>query len=40
VHALLPIPGKGTSDWAYAWIPILGPCTGAVLAALLFLIVR
>ena len=35
-HALLPIVGKGTSDWGYAWVPVVGPCVGAVLAALLF----
>ena len=29
-HALLPIPGKGDSDWAYAWIPIVGPIIGGV----------
>jgi glycerol uptake facilitator protein len=28
-HALLPIPGKGNSDWPYAWVPILGPVLGA-----------
>lgn len=33
-HALLPIPGKGESDWAYAWTPVAGPIIGAVLAAL------
>ena len=32
-HAVLPIAGKGTSDWGYAWIPIVGPIVGAVLAA-------
>lgn len=32
-HALLPIEGKGTSDWGYSWIPIIGPIAGAVLAA-------
>jgi glycerol uptake facilitator protein len=32
-HALLPIPGKGSSDWGYAFVPILGPLCGAVLAA-------
>ena len=38
VHALLPIPGgKGSSDWGYAWIPVVGPLIGAVLAALLYL---
>jgi len=30
-HALLPIAGKGTSDWGYAWIPIVGPLLGAAL---------
>jgi len=35
VHALLPIPGKGGSNWSYAPIPIVGPLTGAVLAGLL-----
>jgi glycerol uptake facilitator protein len=33
-HTFLPIAGKGGSDWRYAWIPILGPICGAVLAAL------
>jgi glycerol uptake facilitator protein len=33
-HALLPIAGKGTSDWSYAPIPIVGPLAGAVLAGL------
>ncbi|MEZ0066482.1 glycerol uptake facilitator protein [Streptacidiphilus sp. MAP12-20] len=32
VHALLPIPKKGGSDWAYAWIPVLGPVLGGLLA--------
>jgi glycerol uptake facilitator protein len=35
VHALLPIPGKGGSNWRYAPIPVLGPLTGGVLAGLL-----
>jgi len=35
-HAILPIPGKGSSDWGYAWIPVVGPIVGAVIAALLF----
>lgn len=34
-HALLPIAGKGGSDWGYAWIPVVGPVVGGVLAALL-----
>lgn len=35
-HFLLPIPGKGSSDWSYAWIPIIGPILGAVLAAFFY----
>ncbi|MCW2982965.1 MAG: aquaporin family protein [Conexibacter sp.] len=35
-HALLPIPGKGPSDWGYAWIPVIGPLIGGTIAALLF----
>ena len=33
-HTFLPIPGKGGSDWGYAWVPILGPICGGILAAL------
>lgn len=33
-HAILPISGKGNSDWAYAWVPVVGPIVGAALAAL------
>jgi glycerol uptake facilitator protein len=33
-HALLPIPGKGSSDWGYAWVPVVGPLLGGGLAAL------
>ncbi len=29
-HALLPIPGKGGSDWGYAWIPVVAPILGAI----------
>lgn len=36
-HALLPIKNKGKSDWSYAWIPVIAPIIGAVLAALLYL---
>ncbi|NLT69335.1 MAG: aquaporin family protein [Verrucomicrobiaceae bacterium] len=33
VHFLLPIPGKGSSDWRYAWIPVIGPLVGGMLGA-------
>ena len=33
MHQLLPIKGKGDSDWGYAWIPVIGPLTGGLLAA-------
>jgi glycerol uptake facilitator protein len=36
IHAILPIPNKGSSDWGYAPIPVLGPITGAALAALVY----
>lgn len=35
MHSILPV--KGSSDWGYAWIPVIAPLTGAVLAALLYL---
>ena len=35
-HAILPIPGKGSSNWGYAVVPVAGPLLGAVLAGLLF----
>ena len=36
MHAILPIPNKGSSNWSYAPIPVLGPIVGAILAALLY----
>ena len=36
-HQLLPLPGKGPSDWAYSWVPIVGPLIGAAIAAGLWL---
>ncbi|MCP3031341.1 aquaporin family protein [Halobacillus sp. A1] len=35
-HALLPIPGKGGSDWGYAWIPIVGPILGGIYGAVFY----
>jgi glycerol uptake facilitator protein len=32
-HAVLPIPGKGGSDWAYSWVPVVGPLAGGAIAA-------
>lgn len=37
MHFILPIKSKGTSDWTYAWIPVIGPIAGAAIAALLYL---
>jgi glycerol uptake facilitator protein len=36
IHAILPIAGKGPSDWAYAWVPVVGPLIGGVLGALAY----
>ncbi len=35
-HAVLPIPGKGSSDWGYAWLPVVAPIVGGVLGAVGF----
>ncbi len=35
-HAVLPIIGKGNSDWGYAWIPIVGPALGGIYGALFY----
>lgn len=35
-HAVLPIPNKGTSDWNYSWVPVVGPLVGAALATAVF----
>jgi glycerol uptake facilitator protein len=31
-HSMLPIPGKGSSDWSYAWVPVVGPILGGISA--------
>jgi len=36
IHSFIPLKGKGSSDWTYSWIPVLGPVLGASLAALLY----
>ena len=38
VHALLPIKEKRDSDWSYAWVPVVGPCVGGAVAAILYLL--
>ncbi|RIU91161.1 MIP/aquaporin family protein [Oceanobacillus picturae] len=35
-HALLPIPGKGGSDWGYSWIPVVGPILGGIYGAVFY----
>ncbi|WP_395737891.1 MIP/aquaporin family protein [Prosthecobacter sp.] len=35
-HFVLPIPGKGGSDWGYSWIPVVGPIIGAVVGAMIY----
>ncbi|GFP24939.1 MAG: Glycerol uptake facilitator protein [Firmicutes bacterium] len=37
-HFVLPIAGKGDSDWAYSWVPVVGPIIGGVVGALLFVL--
>jgi glycerol uptake facilitator protein len=40
MHALLPIKQKRDSDWGYSWIPVLGPISGALLAAIVYQLVN
>ncbi len=37
-HALLPIAGKGDSDWSYSWVPIFGPLAGGILGAVSYVL--
>ena len=37
MHSILPISGKGSSNWSYSWIPVIGPMVGASLAAFLYI---
>lgn len=37
MHTILPLKNKGSSDWKYAWVPVLGPLFGGLVAALVFL---
>ncbi len=37
MHSILPVHGKGSSEWRYAWVPVLGPMIGATIAALCYL---
>ena len=38
MHAILPIPGKGPSDWGYSWIPVAGPLIGGAIGALIYVV--
>ncbi|MES2811571.1 MAG: MIP/aquaporin family protein [Bacteroidota bacterium] len=40
MHALLPIKNKGTNDWDYGWIPVVGPVVGGLLAAFVFAMIK
>ncbi len=40
MHALLPVPGKRDSDWGYAWVPVVGPLLGSLLAVLVFKVLQ
>lgn len=40
MHAILPVPEKGSSGWNYAWVPVVGPVIGAVVAAELYLVLK
>ncbi|MDR1806578.1 MAG: aquaporin family protein [Propionibacteriaceae bacterium] len=39
-HAVMPAPNKGSSDWGYSWIPVVGPLLGGIIAGLLYHVVK
>ena len=40
IHSILPIKGKGSSQWKYAWIPVVGPIIGSCIAAFLYMMLQ
>jgi glycerol uptake facilitator protein len=40
IHSILPIKGKGSSQWKYAWIPVFGPIIGSCIAAFLYMLLQ
>lgn len=40
IHFILPIKGKGSSHWEYAWVPVLGPIAGAAIAGMLYYVLN
>ncbi|MES2893844.1 MAG: MIP/aquaporin family protein [Bacteroidota bacterium] len=40
MHSILPVKGKGSSNWSYSWIPVVGPILGSLLAALCFKVLQ
>lgn len=37
LHSILPLKNKGKSDWGYAWVPVIGPIIGGILAAMAYM---